>query len=118
MITDQPEKFIVSEIIREKALFNLHEEVPHGVAVSIDRMRPYDDKDMLDLQATIYVERDSHKGIIIGKGGQMLKRIGMEARKEIEAFLDSPVNLQLWVKVSKNWREKAEKVKAFGYRTD
>lgn len=118
MITDQPEKFIVSEIIREKALFYLHEEVPHGVAVSIDYMRPFEDKDMMDLQATIYVERDSHKGIIIGKGGQMLKRIGTEARKEIEEFLDSPVNLKLWVKVSKNWREKAEKVKAFGYRTD
>lgn len=118
MITDQPEKFIVAELIREKGLFYLRDEVPHGLAVSVDSMKEVDGKDHMDIQATIYVERDSHKGIIIGKNGQMLKRIGTEARKEIEAFLGEHVNLRLWVKVSKNWREKDEKVKAFGYKAD
>ena len=118
MITDQPEKFIVAELIREKGLFYLRDEVPHGLAVSVDSMKEVEGKDHMDIQATIYVERDSHKGIIIGKNGQMLKRIGTEARKEIEAFLGEHVNLRLWVKVSKNWREKDEKVKAFGYKAD
>ena len=118
MITDQPEKFIVAELIREKGLFYLRDEVPHGLAVSVDSMKEVEGKDHMDIQATIYVERDSHKGIIIGKNGQMLKRIGMEARKEIEAFLGEHVNLRLWVKVSKNWREKDEKVKDFGYKAD
>ncbi len=118
MITDQPEKFIVAELIREKGLFYLRDEVPHGLAVSVDAMKEVEGKGHMDIQATIYVERDSHKGIIIGKNGQMLKRIGMEARKEIEAFLGEHVNLRLWVKVSKNWREKDEKVKAFGYKAD
>ena len=118
MITDQPEKFIVAELIREKGLFYLRDEVPHGLAVSIDSMKEPEGKDIMEIQATIYVERDSHKGIIIGKDGQMLKRIGTEARKEIEAFLSERVNLRLWVKVSKNWREKDEKVKAFGYKAD
>lgn len=118
MITDQPEKFIVAELIREKGLFYLRDEVPHGLAVSVDAMKEVEGNDHMDIQATIYVERDSHKGIIIGKNGQMLKRIGMEARKEIEAFLGEHVNLRLWVKVSKNWREKDEKVKAFGYKAD
>lgn len=118
MITDQPEKFIVAELIREKGLFYLRDEVPHGLAVSIDSMKESEGKDLMEIQATIYVERDSHKGIIIGKDGQMLKRIGTEARKEIEVFLSERVNLRLWVKVSKNWREKDEKVKAFGYKAD
>ena len=118
MITDQPEKFIVAELIREKGLFYLRDEVPHGLAVSVDSMKEVEGKDHMDIQATIYVERDSHKGIIIGKNGQMLKRIGTEARKEIEAFLGEHVNLRLWVKVSKNWREKDEKVKDFGYKAD
>ena len=118
MITDQPEKFIVAELIREKGLFYLRDEVPHGLAVSIDSMKEPEGKDLMEIQATIYVERDSHKGIIIGKDGQMLKRIGTEARKEIEAFLLERVNLRLWVKVSKNWREKDEKVKAFGYKAE
>ena len=118
MITDQPEKFIVAELIREKGLFYLRDEVPHGLAVSVDSMKEVEGKDHMDIQATIYVERDSHKGIIIGKNGQMLKRIGTEVRKEIEAFLGEHVNLRLWVKVSKNWREKDEKVKAFGYKAD
>ena len=118
MITDQPEKFIVAELIREKGLFYLRDEGPHGLAVSVDSMKEVEGKDHMDIQATIYVERDSHKGIIIGKNGQMLKRIGTEARKEIEAFLGEHVNLRLWVKVSKNWREKDEKVKAFGYKAD
>ncbi|MDY3118885.1 MAG: GTPase Era [Peptoniphilus sp.] len=118
MITDQPEKFIVAEMIREKGLFYLRDEVPHGIAVSVDSMRELPGKDRMEIQATLYVERDSHKGIIIGKNGQMLKRIGTEARREIERFLMMRVNLRLWVKVSKNWREKDEKVKAFGYQTD
>ena len=118
MITDQPEKFIVAELVREKGLFYLRDEVPHGLAVSVDSMKEVEGKDHMEIQATIYVERDSHKGIIIGKNGQMLKRIGTEARNEIEAFLGEHVNLRLWVKVSKNWREKDEMVKAFGYKAD
>lgn len=114
MITDMPEKFIVSEIIREKALLNLEEEVPHGVAVAIDIFK---EKDKLkEIDATIYVERDSHKGIIIGRNGSMLKKIGTSARLELEKFLGKRVVLNLWVKVEKNWREKDSKVKYFGYK--
>ena len=114
MITDMPEKFIVSEIIREKALLNLEEEVPHGVAVSIDTFKEKDK--LIEIDATIYVERDSHKGIIIGRNGSMLKKIGTGARLELEKFLDKRVVLNLWVKVEKNWREKDAKVKYFGYK--
>lgn len=114
MITDMPEKFIVSEIIREKALLNLEEEVPHGVAVSIDTFKEKDK--LIEIDATIYVERDSHKGIIIGRNGSMLKKIGTTARLELEKFLDKRVVLNLWVKVEKNWREKDAKVKYFGYK--
>lgn len=114
MITDMPEKFIVSEIIREKALLNLEEEVPHGVAVSIDSFKEKDK--IIEIDATIYVERDSHKGIIIGKNGSMLKKIGTSARLELEKFLGKRVVLNLWVKVEKNWREKDAKVKYFGYK--
>lgn len=118
MITDQPEKFVVAEMIREKGLTYLREEVPHGIAVAIEKMKHFDDKEMTAIDATIYVERDSHKGIIIGRGGQMLKKIGTEARKEIQGLLGEKVHLNLWVKVSKNWREKDEKVSSFGYRAD
>lgn len=115
MITDQPERFIISEIIREKALNYLEEEVPHGVFVAIDMINTRDDKDIIDVHATIYCEKESHKGIIIGKNGRKLKGIGKSARIDIENLLGSQVNLQLWVKVEKNWRDKENKVKYFGY---
>ncbi len=116
MITDQPERFIISEIVREKALNNLSEEVPHGIVVGIDRIKSREDKDLIDIYATIFCEKESHKGIIIGKNGKMIKKIGQEARKDIEALLASRVNLQLWVKVEKKWREKDKKLKTFGYK--
>ncbi len=116
MITDQPEKFVVAEIIREKGLQFLNEEVPHGLAVQINKMKEREGRNLMDVEATIYVERESHKGIIIGKQGQMLKRIGMAARKDIENLLDTQVHLRLWVKVSKDWRSKDEKVRHFGYQ--
>lgn len=116
MITDQPERFIIAEIIREKTLLNLEEEVPHGIYVDVDGVKGREDKDLIDVFANIYCEKESHKGIIIGKGGRMLKRIGKSAREDIEKLLGSRVNLQLWVKVEKNWREKENKVRYFGYR--
>lgn len=116
MITDQPEKFIVGEIIREKALYRLSEEVPHGIAVGVESMKERKDKNLMDIRAVIYVEKESHKGIVIGKGGKMLKSIGTLARKDIENLLDIKVNLQLWVKTAKKWREKEDQVKKFGYR--
>lgn len=116
MITDRSERFIVSEIIREKALNNLSQEVPHGIAVRIDDFKERENKNMIDIAATIIVEKNSHKEIVIGKGGAMIKQIGMEARKEIEVFLDSKVNLQLWVKVEKDWRKKEKMVDRFGYK--
>lgn len=116
MITDKTERFIVGEIIREKALRNLSNEVPHGVAVRIDDFKERDKKKLIDIRATIVVEKNSHKEIVIGKNGQMIKRIGMDARKEIEKFLSSKVNLQLWVKVEKDWRKKEKLVDRFGYR--
>lgn len=116
MITDKPERFIVSEIIREKALRHLDEEVPHGIAVSIESMKERPNKNIMDVEATIYVERETHKGIVIGKNGSMLKKIGSEARKEIENLLDTRVHLKLWVKVEKNWRDLDNKVKYFGYK--
>lgn len=116
MITDKSERFIVSEIIREKALNNLNEEVPHGIAVRIDNFKQRDNKNLIDIDATIIVEKNSHKEIVIGKGGSMVKQIGIEARKEIEVFLDSKVNLKLWVKVEKDWRKKEKLVDRFGYK--
>jgi GTP-binding protein Era len=123
MITDQPERQIVAELIREKALRLLSDEIPHGIAVSIERMkeRPESNEDrnpMIDIDATIVCERDSHKGIIIGKGGSMLKQIGTQARREIENLLDCKVNLQLWVKVKKDWRDSDFLIKNFGYNRD
>ena len=115
MITDKPERFIISEIIREKTLYYLEEEVPHGIFVGIDMMGKRDDRDLIDVHATIYCERESHKGIIIGKDGRKLKGIGKSARMDIERLLGSQVNLQLWVKVEKNWRDKQNKIKYFGY---
>ena len=116
MITDQPERFIIAEIIREKALLNLDEEVPHGIYVGIEGIKTREDKDIIDVFANIYCEKESHKGIIIGKRGNMLKAIGMSAREDIEKLMGSKVNLRLWVKVEKNWRDKENKVKYFGYR--
>lgn len=115
MITDKNERFIVAEIIREKGLMYLNEEVPHGLAISIEKFKKRADKNMYDIDANIYVERDTHKGILIGKNGSMLKRIGTEAREEAERLLDAKVNLQIWVKVEKNWRDRDNLVKRFGY---
>ena len=112
-ITDQPERQIVSELIREKALHCLNDEIPHGIAVAIDSMK-YRRK-IVDIDATIICERDSHKGIIIGKQGAMLKKIGSTARFEIEKMLDCKVNLRLWVKVKKDWRDSDFLIKNFGY---
>ena len=116
MITDQPERVIVGEIIREKSLHYLQQEVPHGVAVEVTSMKERKEKEIIDIQATIFCEKDSHKGIIIGKSGRKLKGIGKSSRQEIEKFLGIKVNLQLWVKVTKNWREKENLVKRMGYK--
>jgi GTP-binding protein Era len=115
-ITDQPERQIVAELIREKALHALNDEIPHGIAVAIDSMKYR--KKIVDIDATIICERDSHKGIIIGKQGSMLKKIGSTARFEIERMLDLKVNLQLWVKVKKDWRDSDFLIKNFGYTKD
>ncbi|WZL74642.1 GTPase Era [Clostridiaceae bacterium 35-E11] len=116
MITDQPEKVIVSEIIREKLLHYLHDEVPHGVAVEVLSMKPREEKDIVDIQATIYCERKSHKGIIIGKNGRKLKGVGKSARQDIENLLGSKVFLELWVKVKEDWRENENILNSLGYR--
>ena len=115
-VTDQPERQIVAELIREKALHSLNDEIPHGIAVAIDAMK-YSRK-IVDIDATIICERDSHKGIIIGKQGAMLKKIGSTARYEIEKMLDKKVNLKLWVKVKKDWRDSDFLIKNFGYTKD
>ena len=112
-ITDQPMRQIVAELIREKALRLLEDEIPHGIAVSIESMK--DKGRVCHIDATIVCERDSHKGIIIGKGGSMLKKIGSQARPEIEDMLEQQVNLQLWVKVKKDWRDSDFLMKNFGY---
>ena len=114
-ITDQPERAIVAELIREKALHALDDEIPHGIAVYIDQMKQRKGQNFFDIDATIVCERDSHKGIIIGKGGAMLKKIGSNARYEIERMLDAKVNLKLWVKVKKDWRDSDYLIKNFGY---
>ena len=115
-VTDQPQRQIAAEIIREKALHALDAEIPHGIAVAIDRMKERPGKNRLvDIDATIICERDSHKGIIIGKQGAMLKKIGSNARYELERMLDAKVNLKLWVKVKKDWRDSDFMIKNFGY---
>lgn len=114
-LTDQPERVIVSEIIREKMLRLLSDEVPHGTAVEIEKMRERENGGIMDIEATIYCEKESHKGIIIGKGGSMLKKIGTYARGDLEKFLEVKVNLKLWVKVTPDWRNKAGELKRFGY---
>lgn len=115
-VTDQPERQIVAELIREKSLHALEEEIPHGIAVAIDRMKRRGK--VMHIDATIICERDSHKGIIIGKQGNMLKKIGSTARFEIEKMLECQVNLKLWVKVKKDWRDSEYLMKNFGYRED
>lgn len=114
-VTDQPMRQIAAELIREKALKLLDEEIPHGIAVSIDIMKQRSRGSIWDIEATIVCERDSHKGIIIGKGGAMLKKIGSAARYEIEKQLEAKVNLRLWVKVKKDWRDSDFLIKNFGY---
>ena len=115
MVTDQPERQITSEIIREKALRLLQDEIPHGIAVEIMGMKKRTDKNLVDVEATIYCEKESHKGIVIGKKGAMLKKIGSSARYDIQRLLGSPINLQLWIKVKKDWRDSDFLLKNFGY---
>lgn len=114
MVTDQPERVICAELIREKALLHLKEEVPHGIGVEMMAMNRMSDT-LMEIHATIYCERAAHKGIIIGKQGSMLKVIGQEARQDIEALLDVHVNLKLWVKVRENWRNRRDDLRTLGY---
>lgn len=114
-VTDQPQRQIVAEMIREKALRCLGEEIPHGIAVSVEKMKERPNGNLVDIEATIICERDSHKGIIIGKQGAMLKKIGSTAREDMEKLLDQKVNLKLWVKVKKDWRDSDYLIKNFGY---
>ena len=114
-LTDQPERAIVADLIRERMLIDLENEVPHGIAVSIESMKEREGKDMMDIEAVIYCEKDSHKGIIIGKKGAMLKKIGSEARMSIERFLGCKVNLQCWVKVKEDWRNREGLLRNFGF---
>jgi len=114
MITDQPEKVLAAEMIREKLLMLLSDEVPHGIAVGVETMREREDKDILDITATIYCEKDSHKGIVIGKNGSMLKRASTAARIELEDFFRIKVNLQCWVKVKEDWRNREALIRSFG----
>ena len=115
MITDQPERQLVAELIREKALYLLQQEIPHGIAVVIDQMREREEQNIIDIDATIICEKQSHKGIIIGKQGSMLKEIGTLARKDMEALLGIKVNLKLWVKIKKDWRDSDFLLRNFGY---
>ena len=116
MVTDQPEQFIVAELIREKALYLTREEIPYSIAVIVEQMKLREQANMIDIDATIYVERPSQKGIIIGKSGKMLKQIGMFARKDIETILGTKIYLSLWVKVRKKWRMNEQSLRMLGYR--
>ena len=113
-LTDQPERVIAAEIIREKALRLLDKEIPHGLAVSIESMKERADKDIMDVEAIIYCEKESHKGIIIGKKGEMLKKISTYARQDMEKFFDIHVNLNCWVKVKEGWRNREGLIRNFG----
>lgn len=115
-ITDQSERTIVSELIREKALLFLKDEIPHGITVTVESMKERKNRDLMDIEATIIVEKKSHKGMVIGKGGKMIVKIGSAARIDIEKFLDKKVNLQLWVKIDENWRANEQKLKRLGFR--
>jgi len=114
MITDQPEKVLAAEIIREKLLMLLNDEVPHGIAVGVETMSERDDKDILDISAVIYCEKESHKGIVIGKKGTMLKKASTAPRLELESFFQIKVNLQCWVKVKEDWRNREGLIRNFG----
>ncbi len=113
-LTDQPERVLAAEIIREKILRLMDKEVPHGIAVSIEKMRERENADILDIEATIYCERESHKGMVIGKKGEMLKKISTYARQDLENFFDIKVNLQTWVKVKEDWRNREGLIHNFG----
>ena len=113
-LTDQPERVLAAEMIREKLLHKLSDEIPHGIAVSIERMREREDKPIIDIEAIIYCERESHKGIVIGKKGAMLKEVSTNARHELEQFFDCKVNLQCWVKVKEDWRNREGLIHNFG----
>lgn len=113
-LTDQPERVLAAEMIREKLLRNLDREIPHGVAVSIEKMRERDDSDIMDVEAIIYCEKESHKGIIIGKGGAMLKKVSTRAREDMEKFFMCRVNLRCWVKVKEGWRNREGLIHNFG----
>ena len=115
MVTDQPERQMIAEIVREKLLLCLEREVPHGTAVEVTRFSERDDG-LIDLDVTIYCEKQSHKGMIIGKNGQMLKKIGQMAREEIEAFMGTKVYMQTWVKVKDKWRDNIAMIRNFGYK--
>ena len=115
-MTDQPERVIVAEMIREKLLNNLSEEIPHGTAVMVEHMAEREDQDIIDIHAVIYCEKDSHKGIIIGKQGAMLKKVASQARRDIESFLDIKINLQCWVKVKEDWRNRLGVIRDLGFQ--
>lgn len=118
-VTDQPQKQIVAELIREKTLRLLEDEIPHGIAVSIDSMKPKrNNRRFMEIQATIIVERDSHKRIVIGKQGSMLKKIRLQSKREIEEFLQKEINLELWIKVKKDWRDSDFLIKNFGFQNE
>ena len=113
-LTDQPERVLAAEMIREKLLHRLNDEIPHGIAVSVEKLREREDKPILDIEAVIYCERESHKGIIIGKKGAMLKEVSSNARHELERFFECKVNLQCWVKVKEDWRNREGLIHNFG----
>ncbi|MCQ4795554.1 GTPase Era [Anaerofustis stercorihominis] len=115
MVTDRSERFVISELIREKILRSLKEEIPHGTAVEVMLMKKRNNKDLYDIEANIYTERENHKRIIIGKNGSMLKKIGSDSRREIEEMLGTKVNLKLWVKVKDEWRDKQNILNSLGY---
>ena len=117
MTTDQPERQVMAEILREKLLYCLDKEIPHGTAVEITRFSEREDE-IIDVEATIFCEKASHKGIIIGKGGAMLKKVSSLARKDMERFMGTKVYLQTWVKVKENWRDSLAGVHNMGYRED
>lgn len=114
-ITDQSVRSICAEIVREKSLLFLQEEVPHGINVEINKFKKREDRELYDIEATILVEKKSHKGIVIGKGGEMIKKIGMTARQDMETFLEAQVNLRLWVKIDPDWRNNINRLQNFGY---
>lgn len=114
-VTDQPIRQIVQELIREKALINLSDELPHGIAITIEKFKERQDKNLIDIDATIIVEKKSHKGMVIGKKGSMIKKIGTDARIDIQQLLDAKVNLKLWVKIDEEWRNKDSRLRYLGY---